>query len=68
MTEKICQFCNTESSQWVDVRYFYYQHTKYIWDSVNLNFSTIDDLTPPKTVDEHLNNSDGLKHEEYLNK
>lgn len=66
--EKILQFLNGESSEWRDISYFYYQHTKYVWDASNFQFSTINAIMTSQTVDDYLNNHEGLVPEEYQNR
>lgn len=66
VTEKVCQLNNITG--YLDLRYFYYKHTKYVWDSENYLFSTLDILTTPQTVDDHLHNTDGLRQDEYLSR
>ncbi|CAH1173807.1 unnamed protein product [Phaedon cochleariae] len=51
-----------------EFRYFFYQHTKYVWSTEHLVFVTLGDLIPTLTNDEYLNNTDGLKKEEYENR
>ncbi|XP_056634533.1 polyamine-transporting ATPase 13A3-like isoform X1 [Diorhabda sublineata] len=49
------------------LRYFFHQHTKYLWDA-NINaFVTLDQLIPSKSVDDYLKNTDGLTNDEYQN-
>lgn len=64
-TGKIFSSQNASSAEWTEIRYFHYQHTKYIWDPEQKIFSTIDDVMPKVTVDDYLNNHDGLEQDEY---
>ncbi|CAH0562025.1 unnamed protein product [Brassicogethes aeneus] len=49
-----------------NLRYFLYQHTKYVWDIEDKVFSTLDNLIPPNTVDDYLNNTSGLFDVDYI--
>lgn len=52
----------------VGIRYFIYQHTKYVWISERQQFATLDLLIPLATVDEYLADVDGLSEDNYLNR
>lgn len=64
-TEEISQNRNAQLPKWTRIRYFYYQHTKYIWDPEKNMFSSIDDIMPAQTVDDYLDNHEGLEQDEY---
>lgn len=48
--------------------YFFYQHTKYIWNVEIKAYVTLDELASPVTVGDYANNTDGLTEEVYHNK
>lgn len=64
-TSKIFSSQNDSSAEWTEIRYFHYQHTKYIWDPEQNMFATIDDVMPKVSVDDYLNNHEGLEQNEY---
>uniref|UniRef100_A0A6P7HDL0 Cation-transporting ATPase n=1 Tax=Diabrotica virgifera virgifera TaxID=50390 RepID=A0A6P7HDL0_DIAVI len=49
-----------------ELRYFLYQHTKYIWHWETKSFVTLQVFMPAKTIDEYLNDTNGLTYEEYM--
>lgn len=50
----------------VPLRYFLYQHAKYVWVPHQEVFGTLDLLIPPQTVDSYINNTDGLFYTDYV--
>lgn len=52
----------------MDIRYFLYQQTKYVWIAEAQVFATVDNLVPALNLDDYLNNLDGLNEEEYTNR
>lgn len=52
----------------VNIRYFIYQHTKFVWICERQQFGTLDFLIPLATVDEYLTDVDGLSEDDYVNR
>ncbi|XP_015834823.1 polyamine-transporting ATPase 13A3 isoform X2 [Tribolium castaneum] len=50
----------------VYLRFFTYQHAKYVWIPHSEIFGTLDLLIPPQTVDSYVNNTDGLFYNDYV--
>lgn len=47
------------------LRYFEFQHSKYIWDSHEVLFTPLDVFIPQETLDELLENHNGLRETEH---
>lgn len=52
----------------VNIRYFIFQHTKYVWISERHQFGNLDTLVPFATVDEYLTDLNGLYEDDYENR
>ncbi|KAK4886443.1 hypothetical protein RN001_002714 [Aquatica leii] len=50
----------------IDIRYFYYQHTQYVYHQV-YNFIPLDVFVPPNSLQDILEYSNGLTSTEYKN-
>lgn len=48
------------------LRFFFHQHTKYVWLEQTQEFGTLDSLIPSNTVDNYLNNTNGLLDVDYI--
>ncbi|XP_072383561.1 polyamine-transporting ATPase 13A3-like isoform X2 [Diabrotica undecimpunctata] len=53
-------------SNLTELRYFLYRLTKYVWHCETKSFVTLQVFIPAKTVDEYLNDTNGLTNEEYI--
>lgn len=51
-----------------NLRYFYFQHSKYVWDYNKCAFCSMENFFPPETLDEMLDNEHGLTTIEHFNK
>lgn len=58
---------NVPSLGQISIRYFYYQHTKYVYHCDEENFIPLDAFIPFGSLDDLLENSDGVSHTEHQN-
>lgn len=49
------------------LRYFYFQHSKYVWDYNKCAFCALENFFPAQTLDEMLENEQGLTTMEQFN-